>query len=64
MGNGANEILAVKDDKKSIFFSALIGWSMGEPALEFDLKRLSAEGTAKYLWLRFAKGLELHWRSR
>jgi hypothetical protein len=64
MGNGANEILTISNDQKSIFFSALMGGGLDELSLELDPKRLSADAAAKYLWLRFAKELGVHTRSR
>jgi hypothetical protein len=58
VGDGANEILTISNDQKSIFFSALMGGSFDQVSLELDAKRLSAEAVAKYLWLRFSKELE------
>lgn len=64
MGDGANEILTISNDQKSIFFAALMGGGFDEVSLELEPKRLSADAAAKYLWLRFAKELEAHRRSR
>ena len=43
VGNGANEILTISNDQKSIFFSAPMGGSLDKVSLELDPKRLSAE---------------------
>jgi hypothetical protein len=56
--SAANEILTISSDPTSICFSALVGDSFAKINPELNLKRLSADGVAKYLWSKFANALE------
>jgi hypothetical protein len=53
-----NEILSVADDKGELFLSSLIGMGFGLGERQYDLKRMSLEQAADYLWRRFVLPLE------
>ena len=55
--NACNEILSVTDDKGELYLSSLMGGSSQIDKL-FDLKRMSQEQAAEYLWRRFVAWLE------
>jgi hypothetical protein len=57
--NSCNEILSVTDDEGDVALSSLMGgFSFGRAAENINLKRMSTEQAAEYLWRRFVGGLE------
>src|SRR5258708_2395726 len=57
-GNNFNESLAPLDDRSVLYLTSLMGIGFGRLDLSFDLKRVSKEQAAEYLWRRFVAPLE------
>ncbi len=57
-GNSCNESLALLDDRGVLYLTSLMGIGFGRLDLSFDLKRMSKEQAAEYLWRRFVAPLE------
>ncbi len=57
-GNTFNEILAIEDSTGELHLSALMAMGYGQIEKLFDLKRLTQEQAADYLWRRFVSPLE------
>lgn len=53
-----NESLALLDDGGALYLTSLMGFSFGHLDLPFDLKRMTQEQAAEYLWRRFVAPLE------
>lgn len=51
-----NEIITLQDDD-GLYFSATMAMGFGSFEKEFDVKRMTAETMAAYLWDRFASQL-------
>jgi hypothetical protein len=51
-GNAVNKVLATADDGRQLYLTASIGRSFSA-GNEGDLRRLSPEAAADYLWRRF-----------
>jgi hypothetical protein len=56
--NACNEALSVADDQGELHLSSLMGMGFGMIERQFDLKRMSPEQAADYLWRRFLLPLE------
>jgi hypothetical protein len=57
-GNSYNESLALLDDGGVLYLTSLMGISFGHLDVSFDLKRMTQEQAAEYLWRRFVAPLE------
>ncbi len=57
-GNACNEMLTVAEDRGELFLSALMGMGFSPAEQSFDLKRLTPEQAADYLWRRLVQRLE------
>ena len=56
--NACNEILSVSDTQGELHMTSLMGMGFGQLERQFDLKRMSQEQAADYLWRRFVAPLE------
>jgi hypothetical protein len=56
--NACNEILSVSDNEGELHMTSLMGIGFGQLEKQFDLKRLTQEQAADYLWRRFVAPLE------
>jgi hypothetical protein len=56
--NSFNESLALLDDRGALYLTSLMGISFGHLDVPFDLKRMTQEQAAEYLWRRFVAPLE------
>ncbi len=57
--NSCNEVLSLSDDGGDLALTSLMGAGFGgKAAAAFDLKRLTPEQAAEYLWRRFVAPLE------
>jgi TIR domain len=56
--NACNEILSAEECQGDLHLSSLIGLGYGRSDFSFDLKRMSPEQAAEYLWRRFVLPLE------
>jgi hypothetical protein len=56
--NACNEILSISDDQGELHLTSLMGIGLGQLDRLFNLKRLSPEQAADYLWRRFVALLE------
>jgi hypothetical protein len=56
--NACNEILSISDDRGELRLTSLMGTGFGQLEKLFDLKRMSPEQAADYLWRRFVSPLE------
>jgi len=56
--NSCNEMLSVSEDQGELRLSSLMGIGLGQVGRQFDLKRMSPEQAAEYLWRRFVMPLE------
>jgi hypothetical protein len=56
--NACNEILSISDDQSELHITALIGVGFGHIERSFDLKNMTQEQAADYLWRRFLLPLE------
>jgi hypothetical protein len=58
-GSGAcNEILSVKNDQDQLYLTSLMGSGFVRLETPLDLKRMSPEQAADYLWRRFVSPLQ------
>lgn len=58
-GNSAcNEILSVSDTEGELHMTSLMGVGLGQVERQFDLRRMTQEQAADYLWRRFVAPLE------
>ena len=57
-GNACNEILSASSDRDGLFMASHMGIAIGQLQKQFDLKRMSQEQAAEYLWRRFVAPLE------
>jgi hypothetical protein len=46
------------DDRGALYLTSLMGISFGDLDVPFDLKRMTQEQAAEYLWRRFVAPLE------
>jgi hypothetical protein len=53
-----NESLVLSEDRGELYLTSLMGIGFGRLDLSFDLKRMSREQAAEYLWRRFVAPLE------
>ncbi|WP_324778806.1 toll/interleukin-1 receptor domain-containing protein [Thiobacillus sedimenti] len=56
--NACNEILTVSDTQGELYITSLMGMGFGQLERQFDLKQMSREQAADYLWRRFVAPLE------
>jgi hypothetical protein len=56
--NACNEILSVSDNQGELHLTSLMGMGFGQLERLFDLKRMTQEQAADYLWRRFVAPLE------
>jgi hypothetical protein len=56
--NSCNESLTVADDRGELHLSSLMGMGFSQIENLFDLKRMSQQQAANYLWRRFVAPLE------
>ena len=56
--DSCNEILSVSDDQGELHLSSLMGMGLGQIEKLFNLKWMSQEQAADYLWRRFVSPLE------
>lgn len=56
--NACNEILSVSDNEGELHITSLMGMAFGQLGKQFDMKRMSQEQAADYLWRRFVAPLE------
>lgn len=56
--NACNEILTVTDEQGELHLSSLMGVGFGHIERQFDLKQMTQEQAADYLWRRFLMPLE------
>ncbi len=56
--NACNDILSVADNQGELHMTSLMGMGCGQLEKQFDLKRMSQEQAADYLWRRFVAPLE------
>jgi len=56
--NACNEILWISDEQGELHISSLMGVGFGHIERQFDLKQMSQEQAADYLWRRFLLPLE------
>jgi hypothetical protein len=56
--NACNEILSVSENQGELRMTSLMGTGFGQLERQFDLKRMSLEQAADYLWRRFVAPLE------
>jgi hypothetical protein len=57
-GNSCNEMLSLGDARGELYLISLMGMGFGQIETLFNLKRLSQEEAANYLWRRFVAPLE------
>lgn len=57
-GNSCNEMLSIADGDGELRLSSLMGTGFGRPHGQLDLKRMTADQAADYLWRRFVAPLE------
>ena len=58
MGDSCNEIIALSDRREELSLSALMAMGFTQVEKTLDLKRLTPDDAAKYLWRRFVAPLE------
>jgi hypothetical protein len=58
VSNACNEILSVSDNQGELHMTSLMGMGFGQSEKHFDLKKMSQEQAAEYLWRRFVAPLE------
>jgi hypothetical protein len=56
--NACNEILSISNNQGELHITSLMGMGFGLLEKQFDLKRMSQEQAADYLWRRFVAPLE------
>lgn len=56
--NACNEILSVSNEQDELHLSSLLGVGFGHIERQFDLKQMTQEQAADYLWRRFLMPLE------
>jgi hypothetical protein len=56
--NACNEVLSVEEHQGELHLNSLIGLGYGRSDFPFDLKRMSSEQAAEYLWRRFLSPLD------
>jgi hypothetical protein len=56
--SACNEILSVSDTKGELHMTSLMAMGFGKLEIQFDLKRMSQEQAADYLWRRFVVPLD------
>lgn len=56
--NSCNEMLSVSEDQGDLYLRSLMGIGFGQVDRQFDLKRMTPEQAADYLWRRFVTPLE------
>jgi hypothetical protein len=56
--NACNEVLSVEEKQGELHLSSLMGTGFGHIERQFDLKQMSPEQAADYLWHRFVLPLE------
>ncbi len=56
--NSVNEILSLSTDNGELCLSSTMGFSFGRVEVPFDLKKMTGQQAAEYLWRRFIAPLE------
>jgi TIR domain len=56
--NACNEMLSVSDNQGELHMTSLMGVGFGQLEKQFDLKRMTQQQAADYLWRRFVAPLE------
>jgi hypothetical protein len=56
--NACNEMLSVSDNQSELYLTSLMGTGFGPQERQFDLKQMTQEQAADYLWRRFVAPLE------